>query len=266
MTNKTYDIDKFPIFKTIFGSFGLFLDNFKSYLLIGSVFALIVMVVNYIGGQSLMCTNPAFKEYAICSKSIYGFVIGVVVLWFVFCFYARIWGQTAILKKYKFSIKTLVPNKTDLKLYGVLILFSLSIIIALTSGFLLFTRVPNPDWKIELMYFTVVSVGFFAPMFATPLLSYASFVIKEDKLPSVKELWQASRHRIVLIFISFVSVVLVSFLASGSVLRYFMQLSMLDNIFVVVIAEFLYNIVIMFIISVYMNYCYMQKKFMFERN
>ena len=41
---------------------------------------------------------------------------------------------------------------------------------------------------------------------------------------------------------------------------------MLDNIFVVVIAEFLYNIVIMFIISVYMNYCYMQKKFMFERN
>lgn len=266
MTNNINNADKFPVFKTIFGSFGIFLDNFRSYLLIGSVFSIIVMAINYLSGQSLMCGNPMFKEYAICSSNLYVFVIAILVMWFVFCLYARIWGQTVILKKYKFSIKELVPNKSDLKIYGVLMLFSLSMLIALISGFLLFVREPNPNWIIELLYFTVVSVGFFAPAFATPLLSYASFVIEGEKLPSIKELWHASCHRIVLVFISFVSVILISFLVSGSVMRYFMQLSLLDNIFVVVIAEFLYNIVIMFIVSVYMNYCYMQKKFLFERN
>ena len=266
MTNKTVSIDKFPVFRTVFGSFGLFLDNMKSYLLIGSVFSLIITVLNYLSGQSLMCGNALFNEHIFCSRNLYVFMTSNVLLWFVFCVYARIWSQSAILKKYAFSLKTLLPNKTDLKLYAFALLFTLSIFIALGAGFLLYKRVPNPDWKIELIYFSIVSIGFFAPMFATPLLSYATFAIEDEKLPSIKELWQASRQRIVLIFISFVSVMLISFLASSSVLRYFLQLSMVDNIFVVVIAEFLYNIVIMFIVSVYMNYCYMQKKILFERD
>ena len=85
-------------------------------------------------------------------------------------------------------------------------------------------------------------------------------------MPSIKELWQRAHNKIIMIFISFASVMVINFMLTTSVMRYFMQLSMVENIFVVVITEFLYNIVLIFIVSVYMCYCYMQKKFLFERN
>lgn len=269
MINKTDNVDntdKFPFFKSVFGSFGTFMDNFRSYLFLGSIFSIIIMLFSYLNGQSLMCANITFKKYVICGGNIYTFILSTVGLWFIFCVYARIFCQTAILKKYKFSIKSLLPNKTDVKLFGVAMLYGLSIFIALASGFLLFIRVPNPNWIIELLFFTVVSLGFFVPAVASPLLSYASFVVEGEKLPSIKELWQTSRNKIIMIFMSFVSIILINFMLTTSVLRYFMQLSMVENIFVVVIAEFLYNILLMLVVSVYMCYCYMQKKFLFERN
>ena len=259
-------VGNFPVFKMIFGSFGLFLDNIKSFLLIGSIFSLMIMIINYFGSQSFMCNNTAFAKYAFCSGNLYVYIISGIILWFLCCVYSRIWGQVVIAKKYEFSIKKLQPNKTDLKLCAVVSLFSLSMFIALGSGVLLFLRVPNPDWIIELTYFSFVSIGFFAPMLATPILSLIGYIIEDKKLPSIKELWHTSYHRIVIIFVSFVSVLLLSFLASNYLLQYFMKLSMFDNIFIVVIAEFLYNIMLMFIVSVYTNYCWIQKEVLFERN
>lgn len=266
MNSEANNNNGFPVFKTIYGSFGIFFDNIVSFLLLGSIFSLLFMLVNFISGQSLVCVNSTFNDNIFCSKNVLVFALANILLWFVASVYMRNWCQMSVTELHKFSCKRLVPNKADLKLFGVILIFFVSIFIALASGFFLFTRVPNPDWKIELAYFTFVSMGFFAPFFATPVLSYVSFAAEEEKMPSVKQLWQVSKGKRVLLFISFVSVILLTFFVSSSALQYLMQLAREGNIFVVVIADFLYNIVLMFVATIYINYCCMQKKFLFERS
>lgn len=266
MTDATQSKKRFPIFRAVYRSFTPFMDNFKLFLLIGSVFSLIIMLFNFFIGQSFFCITENLRKYAFCSIPAWVYIIASIILWFVGCMYMRIWYQTALLNEAKFSLKSLKPKWTDLKIYGVIILYFLSICIALGSGFLLFIRVPNPDWRIEMLYFAVVSVGFFAPMFATPILSYIGFVAEGKSLPKIKDLWQSAKGNIVLIFVSFVSVVLIGFLASNTLLRYFMEIGNNGNIFVVVIAEFLYNMIVMFIATIFASYCYIQKKFLFERD
>ena len=265
MTNEIKDKKGFSVFRTIFGSFTLFMDNFTQFLIIGSIFSVIIMVLNFVSGQSFFCHNEGLKSYAICTTNVITYIITTILLWFAGCMYMRIWSQNVILKKSKFSLNMLKPSMMDLKIYGVIIAFFLSILVALGSGFLLFIRVPNPDWKIEVMYFAVVSVGFFVPLFATPILSYIGFIAEGEKLPSIKELWQQSKGNITLLFISFFSVGIFSFLASNIPLRYFMQMGTSENIFAVVISEFFYNMIVMFLATMFINYCNVQKKYLFER-
>lgn len=265
MTDETQNKKSFSAFRTILGSFNLFIDNFTQFLIVGSVFSVIMMILNFVSGQSFLCLNENLKDYAICKINVFVYIVAMLLLWFIICMYMRIWSRTAILKRSNFSFKMLKPIIDDLKIYGVIFAFLLSIFVALGAGFLLFIRVPNPDWKIEIMYFSVVSVGFFVPFFATPILSYIGFVAEGKKLPSIKELWQNVKGNITLLFISFFSVGVFSFLAANIPLRYFLQMGYSENIFIVVIAEFFYNIIIMFLATIFMNYCYSQKKFLFER-
>ena len=258
--------DSFPLFRSVYGSFALFLDNLIPFFKIGGTFSIIFTIVNLITGQSVLCMNPDAKEYVFCSKEMPVMIIANIVLWFVACVYMRNWYQDVIIKNQKFSLKKLLPNTADLKLYALMIVFLATLFVAMLSGFILFTRNPNPDWKIELLFFTVVSVGFFVPMFATPIISYMAFIAGGDKLPKIKETWQQSKGKIASIFISFMGVVLIGFLISSNILRYFVQLSNEGNIFVVVIVEFLYNITLIFVATICINYSYMQKKFLFERS
>lgn len=258
--------NKFPLFKTVFGSFSIFFDNFKSSIIIGSVFSVVYILVNIISGQSLFCYSNDYSKQFFCSNNFFVFVISNLFLWFVACVYMRNWYHVVILKTQKFSIKNILPKKNDVKIFGVLFLFFISICIATGSSFLLFIREPNPDWKIEIIYFAVVSIGFFVPMFAVPLLSLISFAAEGVKIPKFKELAAVSKGKILGMFLSFIGVVMISFLLMLSGMRYLVQISIDGNFFVVVIAEFLYNIILMFIASIFINYCYMQKKFLFERS
>lgn len=266
MANKIENRKSFPIFKTIFGSFIPFLDNFRSFFIIGSVFSVLFIVLNYISGQSFLCLNDDYKKYAFCSGEIISFIVTTLLGWILGCVYMRIWYQTVILKKQKFLLKSLIPSFADLKIYGVILLFILFVFIAVGAGYILLIRVPNPDWRIEILYFSIVSIGFFAPVIATPILSLNGFVAEGEKLPSLRNLWQQAKGNMVMVFISFVSVAIISFLAANSLFRYFMQIASIGNMFVVVMAEFFYNMMVMFLATIFISYCYTLKKFLFERD
>ena len=85
-------------------------------------------------------------------------------------------------------------------------------------------------------------------------------------MPKIKDLWQAVRGNVAVIFISFIGVVIINFLIVSSGFRYFVQIVVDGNIFVIVISEFLYNMFLMFAISVCANCWHIQKEFLFERS
>ena len=266
MTNDINKKSNFPLFRIIFGSFGLFFDNFYYSLILGSVFSLIFTFINFISGQSVLCYNYELKKNILCLNNLLVMIVANLLLLFVICIYIRNWYQAVILKKYKFSIKNILPQIPDAKILGILGVFFVSILIALTSGYLLFARVPNPDWRIEVIYFLVVSVGFFVPVFVTPIFSYISFVAEGIKMPKIKDLWFQAKGNMFIIFMSFIGVVIITLLFMSMGLQYFTQLAQNGNLFIVIISEFLHNMVIMFMLAICTNYCYMQKIFLFERS
>lgn len=266
MTDEAKKSIKLPLLKIVFTCYGLFMDNFKSYAVLGSIFALIFMLINLISGQSLMCLSDSINKHIYCNNNLYYTLITNIVLWFVFCVYVRNWIQDAILKKRKFSFKNIVPNKTDLKAYGAVLVFFVSIAIAVTSGYFLYIRVPNPDWRIEILYFSFVSIGFLAPIMAIQFMPYLSFIIEEKNLPSLKDMWKTISGNRVFVFISVFCSFIFNFLILSAFLRYLISMALSGGFFVVVITDFLYNMVLMLFAAIFMNYCYLQKNILFERN
>jgi hypothetical protein len=266
MVDNTKKKSKFSFFRIIYESFGILFDNFKFAIIIGGTFSVIFTLVKILFGNSFFCYNPNFEKTFICSSNTIVFVLSGLIFWFITCEYIRNWYQVVILKDRKFSIKNILPQMLDVKIYGVLALFFVSVLIAMLSGFILFVKEPNPNWVIELSFFSLMFLGLFVPLIALPVLSYIPFVLENTKLPKIKDLWRSAKGNYLVIMVSFGFILTGNFLIMLSVTNYFIQVSADGNVFVIVMAEFLYNMILMFIMSVYTNYCYMQKKFLFERS
>jgi hypothetical protein len=160
----------------------------------------------------------------------------------------------------------LLPKFTDIKILGVIAVLLAIFFIALVSAYFLIMRIPNPNWVIELLYFTAVSTGFIAPIIAAQFVLYVSFVANEDKLPKIKDVWLANKGIKLPVFIGFSTVMLVCFMIVVSLLRYLTEVATVGNWFVAIIVEFLYTMVMLAIVAIYANYSSMQRKFLFERN
>ena len=254
------------LLKIIFTSYGLLIDNGRSFFVFGSAFAILLSLMNFVTGQSLMCANNDLSKYIYCANNIYIMVIGYVLMWFVSCVFIRNWYQGAILKEYKFSFKKMIPEITDFKLYGAFLVMILSIFVAVVSGFFLFIRVPNPDYRIELLYFSFVSLGFFVPMIAVQLVSYLPLITEGQKLPSIKDVWKKGAENRAFVVMSVFCFLMFNFLFVSSFLRYLTQIAVSNGVFVVVITDFLYNMVMLLLTAVFANYCYLQKNILFERD
>ncbi len=254
-----------PIITTIFGPYGLLTDKFKEFVRLSALFALFLSLLYLLSGTELLCGNELYRANHFCNGNLWVWAGVRIINFIILCMFIRIWYGILQNGKLTDKFELIKPNMRDLKISLLVIAYIATILIAGYALYLLYVREPNPDWRIELAYFTVVSLGFWPPILALRFFVYFAFAAAGEKLPSIKEVWQKTSGNTFIIIMSLMLLLIIALLVSTSFVYSFLAAENADKLYISLAGEFLSNIISLFTAACFTNFCHIQKKFLFER-
>lgn len=244
--------------------FRLLIDNFKSISVVFSVFALIISFLSFALGTSYSCTidnGSSFLFYCIDEYYIYiaYFILKLLIItgFFISCY--------NIFKGDKVSISSMLSfSKKNLVIFLIFIASVLIMMVPLLSVYILYEREPNPDWQVELMFFFVVSLGFFTPFVVMRLLSFLGFYLQEGKFISLLTVWsRGSGQGFKMVF----ALSIVAFLSLLLFTSFFTNVSKqgIQDLFIAkFLIEYVYNIITLLMLNLLLGHIFEQTKQLFE--
>lgn len=253
-------------FSSMFGGFDILIKNFKTFLLLALPVSLFLAIIYYCLGQDIFCINSLYVETHYCSQSFWAFALSRFAQGLVMIIFMRVWYRNALFVKQQFSYKEFIPQKVDLKTFGLFLGLFATILVSMLSAYLLYAREPNPNWQIEALYFTIVSLGFIIPLLALRFLSFFAFNFEDEKFPSIKEMWHKSSGLTMKIFTGFVFYLFVSLLIINIFFQNVVFSGNGDNYFITFLSEYISSLISLIMIAVFTNIAYLQKQILFERS
>ncbi|MBQ8481810.1 MAG: hypothetical protein IJ532_04700 [Alphaproteobacteria bacterium] len=173
---------------TLLRTFGRFvsliyksLDAWKITLIYGSVLTFIYYVMA--SGQ-FICN----RTNALCFlrfQVIVVIVLSLICLCYVFDFYQNAFKNTVF--KYSSIIKF---DKNKLKSIGFFILYILCFALSAYIARYIIIKPANPDWRIEFVYFFILFIFCMLPVFLMRFSAVVAFYFNEQKLPTIKYLYE----------------------------------------------------------------------------
>ena len=254
---------KLPLIPRLFNAYFIFFDNVKKFLLLGTVFAILLSIIALSSGQLYMCKYPDFYGYCNNNSLVYGIVH--LLNFFLITVFASRWYHYCFLQQklsYTFIFRL---TKHDMKVFGAALFFFALNLLPLISLYLLYVRVPNPDWRIEITYFAVVSVGFIVPFILMRFYSFPAFILAGEKLPSIKEVWAKTSGNTFRIIVSVSLLVLISGMVLLSVYSNFKLVAAENTFYINTMVQLIYELVYFAIVMFWVNYFYTQKIYLFEK-
>lgn len=245
--------------------FKLFFRNWQSFLLLSIPFAAALTASSILFEHSILCAmkQETLITSSFCSDNLIYFYSDLIVRFLILMFFVIKWYKIALLK-IKTTLKSFFAlSKYDTKAIVLMTLFMLINILPLFALILLIIREPNPNWLLELGYFTSVAWLFLVPLIALRFYSLLAFALEQKKLPTFKEVWSKTSGNNLKILLSAGTIV---FIALFVFMQYYATMMQLTSIttFDLIIAEFEYNILITMFAILYVNFCYAQKLELFK--
>lgn len=252
---------KLPVTKMIFTPFNQLLDNGKSFFMLALPVALIISLMAMASGFGYMCIySQIISVAAYCSDSALFYLVYSVAKVFLWAVFAIKWGEICFLKqpfswKYMFEL-----DRRSIKLTLILLLIIIINFLPMISGWILYLREPNPDWRVEIAFFAVVSVGFIIPFIVLRFYSAVAFIIYGQKIPPFKEIWYKTVGDTLSILLSLFLIFIVSVFIFGNFYQNFQGVASDSSFYINFASEFIYNLITLMILSVVINnFCLQQQ-------
>lgn len=253
---------RMPAIKLAYLPFGLLVDNFVLFVKLGALFALLISIVSWIFGYTYICSLSIPSDFP-CTLDDSYLPIYILLKYFLLFWFAVKWYQLALDKEAWNWRKFFSVSRNGLVAMGILALFFLLNLTPLLSFYLLLQRVPNPDVVVEVSYFALVSVGFLIPFVLMRFYSLFGLAVDGCQLPSWREIWRRTRGNMLRILIA---LFLIFFLMLFIVLNFYLNMRGYDYnhaLWVGISSEFVYDLLLLLLISLFINHCYVQKLFLF---
>lgn len=255
---------KMSAIKLMFKPFGIFVNKIRELFLLSSFYALLICVLAVVMGFTYICMSSVLSGFFYCSNSnlmyfTYFFIKLFILSAFVVRWYNIAFGNSALSwKSFLF-----VPSVKDLRTTGILAIYILLNLMPVVSFYMLYLRVPNPDWVVEITYFAVVSLGFFVPFVVMRFYSMFAFFLSGEKVPSFKAVWNISKGNNLRIIMSLFLILIVLLFAVNNFYRSFQTVELDYVNYIGIMSEFLYDLVFLMLLSLLVNNCYVQKELLF---
>ena len=255
-----------PIGRLMFEPFGIFADKLKVFLRLGGIFALASLALALIFGLSAACSLEAGQQVLYCANTdslvLYFYIPLKILLLAMFCvaWYQEVFAEQRISLR-----KLLCPKRQDFGFFGFLLAFLVLNAVPLLSFYLLIVRIPNPDWRVEAAYFTLVGIGFLVPFWLMRFYALAAFVLAQEPLCPFILLWQKTRGNMLKILLS---VFLLFLLLTMILVNYGAGMARLiqsNELLPTFISEYIYSFVFLIVAALVINHCALQKELLFEK-
>lgn len=254
-----------PFLPVIFDPYSLVMDNFRRFILLALFLGLIMAVISLSAGQGYMCVYEDYRLTGFCTtgKAVYVILrlinlllISIfMVKWYGVCFLGQPLNWDYLLRLEKPLFKTFLA----------LLVFIVLNLAAVLSLYLLIMRVPNPNWRIEVIYFGVVSLGFFVPFVLVRFYSVLGFVMSGEKIPSLLKIWRRGSGNTLRLIISASLLFFIAVFASFAFMNNFSLAEVKNTFYISFTTEYLYDLLLLLIAAVFTNFCRLQQNYMFGR-
>ena len=228
-------------------------------------YAVVLTVLSAVLGRwSYTCSSGNGGFWCRLSERGDGLSIGLAILWLVcaFCFYclfARDFYDN-ILKRHTFRLADIfVVSKQRLAAVGVFLACLLSVFVP--CAVLLYILNPmhlpiwhgaNPDWRIELIYYTVAFIATAIPLLIMRCAAGVAYYFNEGQIP-FRKLYEATFNRAYAGIFAFLLLSLLCVNLHIGVIRYFSRLAATHNLLITAVAtEFGNNLVMLLYISLFL--------------
>lgn len=252
-----------PFLKLLLNPFRLFIDHLTPIMMLSGIYGLYLTVLALASGFSFICSfQRNYDVFYPCQFSLaaYGAYLLVrifIISWFMVKWLNLINGAACTWKTiFKF------PQNVG-RTFGLLLINAATFLFPILSTSLLVQRVPNPDWRIEISYFAVVSIGYIIPFLAVKFYALIAFAAAGEPFPPLSDIWKRNSGNMLktLISLFFILILMIFFIAN-----LFSGMSMNNNINPVwfgFISELMYNIVMLWFAALFAANCQIQKNFLY---
>lgn len=256
---------KIPFFQLGFIPFGLFVNNIRKFLALATPYALVMAIISSIMGFVYLCSYASIYEVKVfCSQSISGYAFYNIIKIAILSMFLVNWYRS-IIQKVDLKLKDLfIITKPMIKMMFLLITFLAISLIPILSFYMLYVRIPNPDWRVEITYFAVVSLGFLTPFIAIKFYSLFAFVASGEQIPPLKLIWLKNHGNVLKIILSLFMIFIMVVLVVMSFFNNFKDISGYNQHYLSFVAEFVYNILFYIIVCIMFNHCLVQKDVLFK--
>lgn len=261
------DLDrvKVPFFKICFGPFSLLLDNGKSFFLLALPYAAIIGLLALSFGFGYMCLySKTVDVNAYCTNSGLVYLLYSLVKLFLVIMFAIKWVQSGVLRM-PLTLKDFVGIDCRVfKMFGALLFIILLNVLPLVSSLILYARVPNPDWRIEVLFFAIVSIGFIIPFFAIRFYSALAFISCGCKIPSLKVMWFKNSGNTMNLLASLFIIFILAVFVLGNLYNNFKIVAASSSFYINFVSEFIYNVIFLIVVALFFNHCFIQKEILYS--
>ena len=253
-----------PVGRLMFGPFGVFADHFGGFLRLGAIYALLMFFVTLCCGFSAVCMLEKSFSPLYCSgdKSFMLFVCLLLKIWLVSTF-AVVWYRMAFLNRVPGWKEMLAADRAGLKTFVCLISFLLLNAVPLLSFYLLVIRIPNPDWRVETAYFTIVASGFLVPFILMRFYALPAFILSECSLPSLPLLWRKTEKNMLKILLSVFLLFLLLVMVLVNYAAAMTRLISAGEVIPILISEYIYSFIFLILAALAVNHSAVQKELLF---
>ena len=140
---------------------------------------------------------------------------------------------------------------------GLFLGYVCTIVLACFSLYLLHIRVPNPNWKIELCYFTFVSIGFVFPILGMRFFAYFAYAAQKEHLPAIKTLWKKTSGNMFAIISGCAFLLMLALFLMQTVVQQIQAAKPI--IWHALFVEYMSQLFVFVALSCFMSYCNIQK-------
>ena len=252
----------YPAKDIIWGPYIQFIKSFRFFFWPAAVYSLLLSILYFSLGQNLFCSFSPFYHENICSHNVILFIVTRVLAFYLIAafgvrYYQLQWQNVQPSLKF-----LLIPARVDVVAFVALVVLILSNLIALWSWQTLAVRVPNPNWKIELIYFAVISCGFLVPIILSRLYVILAFVFSGSKNFSIFKIWQKTRGNGLRILIWFFMFLFISGLFLSFVVESFNEQALDAGWFTIIVGEYVFNFSLLIIFGFFVNALEIQKSYL----
>ncbi len=254
-----------PFWELSFLPIGILIYRFKQFLKIASLYAVFISLLAFISQTSYVCgLYNSENAFLGCQYSLVGYIIFFLLRLLITAMFLRIWYKTAVCGGTINYREMFTLTKTDWKIWCGMLIVIFFVCLPAISMYLLLERVPNPDWRIESLFFAIASSGFWLPFIGLRYSAVFAFVLSEEKRPNLGMFWQRTTGNTLKIIVSLTLMVILNaivFMYFASAASYMIEHV---SVFGEVISEWLYSVIYLLMAASFCSLAIIQKEALFS--